>query len=115
MIEPHDGFPSAGLPRTEFTPFADDPEMMNAFLVEAREHLEVIEARMLALERDPTDTESIHTVFRAFHTIKGLAGFLNLDGVCRLTHEIESLLNEARHLRLEIDPGIADIILQGAD
>lgn len=97
------------------TSVADDPEMMNAFLVEAREHLETVETRMLALERNPKDLDSIHAIFRAFHTIKGLAGFFDLNGVRALTHEIETLLNEARNSRLEIRPEVADVILESAD
>src|SRR5262249_53424441 len=85
---------------------ADDPELMTDFLVESREHLSNVESRLIALERDPKDSEAIHSIFRAFHTIKGLAGFLELDGIQTLTHEIETVLDEARNSRLEITPEV---------
>jgi two-component system chemotaxis sensor kinase CheA len=94
---------------------ADDLELMAEFLVEAREHLSTIENQMLAIERNPRDTEAIHSAFRAFHTIKGLAGFLELESMQQLTHEIETLLDEARNARIEIDPEVADVVLQAAD
>src|ERR1700744_548773 len=59
----------------------EDAELVADFLVEAREHLSQIEGQMLALERDPAAMEVIHAVFRAFHTIKGLAGFLDFGAV----------------------------------
>ena len=45
------------------------------FILESREHLTAIEAQLLALEQDPQNFEAINTIFRGFHTIKGLAGF----------------------------------------
>src|ERR1700733_2634749 len=56
--------------------FADDPEMVQEFLVETREHLSAVETGLLALERVPGDVEALNSVFRSFHTIKGLAAFL---------------------------------------
>src|ERR1019366_1604186 len=57
---------------------AQDPELMSDFIVESREHLVNIESQVLTLERDPSDGEALNAVFRGFHTIKGLAGFLEL-------------------------------------
>ncbi len=59
---------------------AQDPELVRDFVVETREHLASVENRMLVLEKNPGDAEAIHSVFRGFHTIKGLAGFLELTG-----------------------------------
>src|ERR1041384_1623778 len=50
---------------------ADDPELMTDFLVESREHLSNVESRLMVLERDPKNSDAIHAIFRAFHTIKG--------------------------------------------
>jgi len=106
--------PSVAVAEAEFS-LADDPELMTDFLVESREHLSNVESRLMILERDPKNSEAIHSIFRAFHTIKGLAGFLELEGIQTLTHEIETVLDEARNSRLEIGPDVADIVLQGAD
>src|SRR3954462_15681194 len=55
---------------------SEDRELIGDFLLESREHLTQVEIQMLTLEKDPGDGEAINTVFRAFHTIKGLAGFM---------------------------------------
>jgi hypothetical protein len=64
-----------------------DPEFLNDFLVESKEHIENIEMNVLALETDPTNAELINSLFRSFHTIKGLAGFVNQDLVRKIAHQ----------------------------
>lgn len=77
-------------------PLAGDDELLRDFAIRAGEHLDDAEERALALEADPNDTESIDAVFRAFHTIKGMAGFLALDPVSEHAHASESLLADVR-------------------
>ena len=57
---------------------ASDPELLGDFILESTEHLTTIEPQLLTLEQDPANAEAIHAIFRGFHTIKGLAGFLEL-------------------------------------
>ena len=64
--------------------------MLSDFIVESREHLASIETRLLTLERNPRDSEALNAVFRGFHSIKGLAGFLELWEVQALAHEVET-------------------------
>ena len=94
---------------------AEDADLVSGFLVEAREHLSHIEGQMLTLERDPTAMEVIHAVFRAFHTIKGLAGFLDFKVVQAVAHEVETLLDLARNEKLTINPSIVDVVLESGD
>ncbi len=94
---------------------AEDAELVSDFLVEAREHLSQIEGQMLVLERDPSEMEVIHTVFRAFHTIKGLAGFLDFATVQAVAHEVETLLDLARNEKLVIGSAIVDVVLESGD
>jgi two-component system chemotaxis sensor kinase CheA len=93
----------------------EDPELTANFLTEAREHLEGIESGLVHLEQAPTDLAAINAVFRPFHTIKGVAGFLNLPQIQELSHEVESLLDEARSGRLQINAAIIDLTLMGVD
>jgi two-component system chemotaxis sensor kinase CheA len=95
--------------------FAQDPELMVDFVTESGEHFLVIEEHLLLLEREPDAEDSIHAVFRAFHTIKGLAGFLELHGVRNVAHEVETLLDKVRNKKLEITPKIVDLILESTD
>jgi two-component system chemotaxis sensor kinase CheA len=94
---------------------AQDPELLGDFVLESREHLTGIEAQALTIERDPFNAEALNSVFRGFHTIKGLAGFLELWDVQELAHEVEAILDRARNSELTITPDAIDIILQGAD
>jgi len=94
---------------------AQDPELLTDFVVEAREHLASLEAQVLNIERDPGNSEALHSVFRSFHTIKGLAGFLELWEIQKLAHEVETVLDKARNFQLTITPSAIDIILESAD
>ncbi|HTP36205.1 MAG TPA: chemotaxis protein CheA [Candidatus Acidoferrales bacterium] len=96
-------------------PLAQDQELLSDFLVESREHLAAIETQALALERDPCDSEALNAAFRGFHTIKGLAGFLELWDVQKLAHEVEAVLDRARNSQLTITPDAIDIVLESAD
>ena len=96
-------------------PLASDPELIGDFIVESREHLTGIELQLLTLDQDPSNSEAIHAIFRGFHTIKGMAGFLDLDAVRDLAHEVETVLDLARNGKLGITSTIIDRILESKD
>lgn len=96
-------------------PLASDPELLNDFILEAREHLTTIELQLLTLDQDPANAEAIHAVFRGFHTIKGMAGFLDLDAVQDVSHEVETILDLARNAQLGITAEVIDAILASKD
>ena len=105
-----------GAPQASATnALANDPELLNDFILESREHLTSIELQLLALDQDPADSEAIHAIFRGFHTIKGMAGFLDLDAVREVAHEVETVLDLARNGRLPITPAVVDRILESKD
>jgi two-component system chemotaxis sensor kinase CheA len=86
----------------------EDPELIGEFINEASEHLGVIEAQVLLLERDPASADPLHAAFRSFHTIKGLAGFLELHDIHEVSHEVETLLDRARNGDLTVTPSLID-------
>ncbi len=88
---------------------------LGEFMVEAREHLTSAEEAMLSLENDAGNLELLNTVFRAFHTIKGVAGFLGLEPIVRLAHHAETMLDLARNNKLALDSGRVDLILGSCD
>ncbi|MSU21792.1 MAG: chemotaxis protein CheA [Pedosphaera sp.] len=92
-----------------------DGELLREFCNESHEHLQNIEQGVLKLEENPTDADTLNSIFRAFHTFKGGSGFLNLRPINKLAHELESLLDLARQHKLSIDSDIIDIILKGGD
>ena len=94
---------------------ADDPELIRDFVLESREHLESIESQVLTLDRDPSNMEAVHSVFRSFHTIKGLAGFLGFEIIQNLTHEVETVLDLARNSKLTVTTAVIDVVLESKD
>ena len=93
----------------------DDIEILTDFVSEAEDNLETIEVELIELEQDPGNTDIINNIFRPFHTIKGVSGFLDLKKINRLSHSTENLLDVARSGDLEIDGRIADAILESVD
>jgi two-component system, chemotaxis family, sensor kinase CheA len=94
---------------------ADDPELIRDFTAESREHLQSIEQQVLVLDREAGNMEAVHSVFRSFHTIKGLAGFLAFDVIQALAHEVETVLDLARNAQLAITPHVIDVVLESKD
>jgi two-component system chemotaxis sensor kinase CheA len=92
-----------------------DPEMLAGFVAEAGEHLETADAELLNLESDPRNQESLGAVFRAFHTIKGVAGFMDLRKIASLAHEAESLLDQARNEKLVLADAALDAVFASVD
>lgn len=96
-------------------PEGQDGEMMRLFCSEAVELLQEIEQGVLVLETSPHDADTLATVFRAFHTLKGNAAVMKLVVLQRLTHELESLLDAARRGARPLDRDAIEIVLAGAD
>ena len=94
---------------------AQDPDLLRDFILESREHLSSIEAHVLVLERNPLDNDVLNAVFRSFHSIKGLAGFLELSEVQKVAHEVETLLDAARNGELVVSEQAIDVVLASAD
>jgi two-component system chemotaxis sensor kinase CheA len=92
-----------------------DPELVGDFVLEAREHLQTVESGLLVLEKEPSNPDTLHAVFRSFHTIKGLAGFLEFPNIQALAHEVETILDLARTAKLVMTPNLIDLTLESAD
>jgi two-component system, chemotaxis family, sensor kinase CheA len=100
----------------EAEPISDeDMEIMGDFVTEAEENLENIEVHLIELEQDPSDKEIINNIFRPFHTIKGVAGFLSLKKINHLAHSTENLLDSARSGEFLINDIATDAILESVD
>ena len=93
----------------------DDMEILIDFVSEAQENLETIEVNLIDLEQDPENMEIINNIFRPFHTIKGVSGFLSLNKINRLAHATENLLDSARSGDFVINDIATDAILESVD
>ncbi|MBI3992693.1 MAG: Hpt domain-containing protein [Candidatus Lambdaproteobacteria bacterium] len=99
----------------EPTPITGDTSLMLDFVSESKEHLEAANTQLLDLESDPTNEEALNAVFRAFHTIKGIAGFLELVNISLLAHDAENLLDMIRKGTLNLTAGLMDVIFDALD
>lgn len=93
----------------------DDLELLNEFCNEGRDLLQQVEQGVLVLEENPKHKDTLNQVFRAFHTFKGGAGFLGIDPIKHLAHQLESLLDAARRDQLSIGREVIEVILAGGD
>ncbi|MEZ5305511.1 MAG: chemotaxis protein CheW [Pyrinomonadaceae bacterium] len=92
-----------------------DKALVTEFITESRELLEAAESALLELEADPGNIEGVNTVFRAFHTIKGSAAFLDLKRTTEFAHFAESLLSRMRDKEIICAGGYADLALISCD
>jgi two-component system, chemotaxis family, sensor kinase CheA len=92
-----------------------DDEILQDFLVEAGELLDGLSEQLVELERNPTDRDLLNAVFRSFHTIKGGAGFLNLNNLVAVCHRAEDVFNVLRQGQRQVDGMLMDAVLQVLD
>ena len=94
-----------------------DPEMaeiVKVFFEESSEGLEVMESRLLNLDAN-ADRETIDTIFRAAHSIKGGAGTFGFMEISRFTHAVETLLDQMRNGTREVTADAVQVLLQAVD
>ena len=92
-----------------------DREILEDYLPEARELLEQAQDMALRLEADPQDDNILASLFRAFHTLKGGAGFLEATALVDWAHHLEDLLDRLREHAVAVTPAVIDGILRGID
>lgn len=99
----------------DYMPRNVDPDLMAEFINESTDLIQHAEEALLSLEHDPGDVEAVGKVFRAFHTVKGTSGFLELGLIAELGHHAETLLSRVRDSQIRYSGGYADLSLQGLD
>ncbi|WP_417349965.1 chemotaxis protein CheA [Ferrimonas sp.] len=95
--------------------FDIDDEILQDFLVEAGEILELLQEQLVELENNPTDADLLNAIFRGFHTVKGGAGFLSLTHLVDACHGAENLFDMLRNGQLDMSSELMDVILQALD
>ena len=91
--------------------FAGMEELLQDFLTEANELLSDVDNKLVELEKRPGDSKLLNDIFRGFHTIKGGAGFLNVEELVKLCHLTESLFDRLRNNELGLSSELMDVIL----
>ncbi|MGB1239010.1 MAG: chemotaxis protein CheA [Pseudomonadales bacterium] len=92
-----------------------DQEILEDFLVEAGEILELLSEQLVELEQNPEDADLLNAIFRGFHTVKGGAGFLQLDPMVDCCHNAENLFDLLRTGEIKVSPPLMDVVLQALD
>ena len=95
--------------------FDPDDDILQDFLVEAGEILEQLNEQLVDLEQSPDDMDLLNAVFRGFHTIKGGAGFLNLENLVTVSHRAEDVFSLLRQGERHIDADLMDAMLPVLD
>jgi two-component system chemotaxis sensor kinase CheA len=93
----------------------DLSQFRQTYLQESAEHVESMEARLLALRSAPDDIETLNAIFRSAHSIKGGAGSFGLTNLVRFTHTLESLLDRLRSLEMAATADVISLLLQSVD
>lgn len=90
-------------------------ELYTVFAQESREQLTEMEAGLLRMEQGEQDAETINTIFRAAHTIKGASGVVELPQIERFTHALENVLDKLRNNEIGVSSDLITVLLKGCD
>ncbi|MCU1715966.1 chemotaxis protein CheA [Pseudomonas sp. 5P_3.1_Bac2] len=95
--------------------FGADEEILQDFLVEAGEILELLSEQLVELESHPDDMNLLNAIFRGFHTVKGGAGFLQLNELVECCHIAENVFDILRKGDRRVDSALMDVVLEALD
>ena len=95
--------------------FEVDEDILQDFLVEAGEILELLQEQLVDLENNPEDSDLLNAIFRGYHTVKGGAGFLSLTELVEICHGAENVFDVMRNGQRTLTPELMDVILQATD
>ena len=93
----------------------DTSQYLELFIDETQEHLQSLNEHILELEKEPEDTDTINEIFRAAHTLKGMAGTMGYTRMQRLTHDLENVFQEIRNGNMKANAKLIDILFRGLD
>ncbi len=93
----------------------DVSQYLEIFLDEAGEHLQNLNTQILELEQDPENENTINEIFRAAHSLKGMAGTMGYKRMQNLTHDMENVFSEVRNGNIKIQSEMIDILFQCLD
>ena len=93
----------------------DVNQYLEIFLDETKEHLESLNAQILKLEQEPEDVDTINEIFRAAHSLKGMAGTMGYKRMQALTHDMENVFSEIRNGTMKVNSNLIDTLFQCLD
>lgn len=93
----------------------DTSQYLDLFIDETKEHLQSLNEHVLVLEKEPEDADTVNEIFRAAHTLKGMAGTMGFARMQRLTHDLENVFSEIRNGNMKASPRLIDVLFRGLD
>ena len=93
----------------------DVSQYLEIFLDETNEHLQNLNTQILSLEQDPENMDTINEIFRAAHSLKGMAGTMGYKRMQTLTHDMENVFSEVRNGNVKVKADMIDVLFQCLD
>ena len=93
----------------------DLSQYLEIFIDETKEHLQTLNDQVLIMEQDPENVDTVNEIFRAAHSLKGMAGTMGFKRMQRLTHDLENVFSEIRNGKMSVTPDIVDIVFKCLD
>lgn len=93
----------------------DVSQYLEIFIDETREHLQALNEHILILEKEPDNQDTINEIFRAAHSLKGMAGTMGYTRMQRLTHDMENVFSEIRNGNMTASDDLVDVLFKGLD
>lgn len=93
----------------------DVSQYLEIFIDETNEHLQSLNEQLLIIEKEPDNTETINEIFRAAHSLKGMAGTMGYKRMQKLTHQMENVFSEIRNGKMKVTPNLVDVLFQCLD
>ncbi|MGN0155213.1 MAG: chemotaxis protein CheW [Lachnospiraceae bacterium] len=93
----------------------DLSQYLEMFIDETKEHLQNLNDQVLVLESEPDNIDTINEIFRAAHSLKGMAGTMGFKRMQRLTHDMENVFSEIRNGKMSVTPDLVDVVFKCLD
>lgn len=93
----------------------DVSQYLEIFIDETKEHLQTLSDQLMILEQEPENMDTINEIFRAAHSLKGMAGTMGYKRMQRLTHDMENVFQEIRSENMKVQPELVDVLFRGLD
>ena len=93
----------------------DVSQYLEIFIDESNEHLQSLSDQLMILEKEPENSDTINEIFRAAHSLKGMAGTMGYKRMQNLTHDMENVFSEVRNGNMEVNSNLVDVLFQCLD
>ena len=93
----------------------DVSQYLEIFIDESNEHLQSLSDQLMILEKEPENSDTINEIFRAAHSLKGMAGTMGYKRMQNLTHDMENVFSEVRNGNMKVTSDLVDVLFQCLD